>query len=187
MFGPFGHAFGPAIFAQLLGGRGPTTRAKWAKNWFALRDSAGRDLVKTSRKRCMKQGEFGRLWGARGGIFFSGPPCSLGCCSSWASFSPQRSPCTGSSGARARSCPCRSPCTCSSGARARSHRCPCARSRRCTGSSGARARSQVPVPQSFHWVGSYIALVLAPPARTAFTSAHHTTKPIVVLSAASTA
>jgi hypothetical protein len=35
---------------------------------------AGRDLVKTSRKRCMKQGELGRLWGARGGISFSGSP-----------------------------------------------------------------------------------------------------------------
>jgi hypothetical protein len=34
--------------------------------------SGARDLVKTSRKRCMKQGGFGRLWGAMGCISFSG-------------------------------------------------------------------------------------------------------------------
>jgi hypothetical protein len=45
-----------------------------ALKWVALRDSAGRYLVKTSRKRCMTWGRNGRLWGARGGRSFRCTP-----------------------------------------------------------------------------------------------------------------
>jgi hypothetical protein len=84
---------------------------------------------------------------------------------------PYRSPCTGSSGARAGSSPCRSPCTRSSGARGRSSPChsPCTRPSgaragsspcrsSCTCASGARGRTSPSQPPCTHYCKAVVLL-----------------------------
>jgi hypothetical protein len=82
--------------------------------WGTQGGSAGRARSRqgeSKAKRCMKQGEFGRLWGAMGCISFSGPPCSLGCCAAlgghWGGYPPpplwradEHHSCSGSQGVR---------------------------------------------------------------------------------------
>jgi hypothetical protein len=55
-----------------------TRRAEWAKAPPYVASWGQRDLVKASRSRCTKQGEFGRLRGAKGGTSVGGVADILG-------------------------------------------------------------------------------------------------------------
>jgi hypothetical protein len=56
---------------------GLARRAKCAKTYPCVGSWGQRDLVKTRRQRSVTWGRNGRLWGAMGGISFSGPPSVL--------------------------------------------------------------------------------------------------------------